>query len=94
MIVLLLGETTLSKSEYKNFEKGSTIFGIDSCPKELKSWDDVYMSDAKEYLQYCRCKYVEYPHFIDIKEYALEYYDCKGVCYIFADVIEKTEDIK
>ena len=91
MIVLLKGETTLNKSEYEFFEKGSTIFDIGSFPKELKIWDDEYMSDAKEYLKTCRCKYIQYPHCIDVQEYALEYYDCNGVCYIFADVIEKQE---
>lgn len=91
MIVLLKGEATVSKIEYEKFEKGSTIFGIDSCPKELKFWKEKEMNDAREYLKYCKCKYVQYPHCIDIQEYALEYYDCNGVCYEFADVIEKIE---
>ncbi len=93
MIILLKGEADFTKSEYEKFDKGSTIFEIDSFPQELKCWKDNELELAKEYLKYCRCKYIHYPHCIDVQEYALEYYDCKGVCYIFAEAIEKTENI-
>lgn len=93
MISLLKGETTITKSEYGKFDKGSTIFDIDSFPKEIKVWKDEEMELAKDYLKYCKCKYTHYPKFVDVQEYALEYYDCKGLCYIFAEVVEKTENI-
>lgn len=92
-IVLLNGEIDLTESEYEKFEKGSTIVGIDSFPQELKRWEDGELNDAREYLKYCRCKYIHYPHCVDVQEYALEYYDCNGVCYEFAEAIEKTENI-
>ena len=92
-IVLLKGELDLAESEYANFEKGSTIIGFDSFPQEIKVWKDEELELAKAYLKWCKCKYSHYPHCVAIQEYALEYYDSNGVCYEFAEAIEKTENI-
>lgn len=75
-IILKTGQTTLTKSEYKNFTKGGTIFGIDSEPEELKRWVIEDEEDAKKELAKYSCEYVEYPECWSIKEYALEYCKC------------------
>lgn len=91
MIALLKGALTLTESEYENFEKGSTIYGADSRPRELKIWKDEELDFAKDYLKFYRSKYTHYPNCVDVQEYALEYYDYNGVCYDFAFAIEKKE---
>lgn len=37
-IRLLRGEERLSYSEFKKFQRGDTIFGVDSDPTEIKRW--------------------------------------------------------
>lgn len=75
-IILKAGQATLTKSEYKNFTKGGTIFGIDSEPEEVMRWNIKDERDAKEELARHSCEYIEYAECWGIQEWALEYCEC------------------
>lgn len=90
-IILKKGEETLAKSEYKNFEKGDTIYGENSEPEELKRWSIEEKEEAKKELAKYRCEYVKHAECWSVKEYALEYCECdedgdfvEGADYDFA----------
>lgn len=74
-IILKKGYARLTESEYKNFQKGDTIYGVDSEPEELKRWGIEDEEQAKEELAKYRCTYIESNGW-DIEEYALEYCEC------------------
>lgn len=75
-IILLKGELMLPKREYKCFEKGSTIWGVDRQPEEIKRWNIEQEQEAKAELAKLRCEYIKRPEMYDITEYALEYCEC------------------
>lgn len=77
-IILKKGKEILTSNEYKNFEKGDTIFGSDSVPEELKRWHIQQESEALKELSKYNCKYdfatLQKAYYIT--EYALEYCEC------------------
>lgn len=77
-IILKKGKEILTSNEYKNFEKGDTIFGNDSEPEELKRWSIEQEDEAKEALKKYNCKYefASLQKAYYITEYALEYCEC------------------
>lgn len=74
-IILKKGCATLSKSEYTKFEKGDTIWGVDSEPVELKRYSIDHEQEAKEELAKYNCTYSS-GYVWNVEEYALEYCDC------------------
>ena len=50
-IILLKGEAVLTSREMKNFDKGDTIWGNDSEPKEVNRWRAEDAEEAKKVLQ-------------------------------------------
>lgn len=56
-IRLLRGEERLSYSEFKKFQRGDTIFGVDSDPTEIKRWsiDDKDKAKAELSKYQCSC---------------------------------------
>lgn len=91
-IILLKGEIVLSGYDYiRNFEKGDTIYGVDSCPKEVKIWNIEQKDEASLELSKYRCSYCSYGNNLFVEEYALEYCECdefgefiQGSDYYFA----------
>ncbi len=75
-IILLKGESLLTKSEYKNFSKGDTLWGIDREPEEIKRWTIEQDQEAKKELAKHACTYHENAETWSIEEYALEYCEC------------------
>ena len=75
-IVLKKGEGNLTKSEYKNFNRGDMIFNINSEPEEVKRWNFTNKDEARRELARYSCEYIEYADCWSIKEYALEYCEC------------------
>lgn len=71
-IILKKGYAELTKKEYKSFEKGSTIWGADRSPEEIKRWDIDEKEQAELELAKYRCTYSDGI----IEEYALEYCEC------------------
>lgn len=71
-IILIEGFEVLTDKEYKNFEKGNTIWGIDNNAKEVKRWSIEQEDEAKAELAKLTCEYAN-GH---ITEYALEYCEC------------------
>lgn len=75
-IMLLKGEACLARREYKEFEKGDTIWGIDRTPEEIKRWSIEQEREAKEELAKYTCTYHEDAETWGVEEYALEYCEC------------------
>lgn len=75
-IILLKGETLLTRSEYKKFSKGDTIWGIGREPEEIKRWNIEQEQEAKEELAKHICTYHENIETWSVEEYALEYCEC------------------
>lgn len=71
-IILIEGFEVLTDKEYKNFEKGNTIWGIDNNAKEVKRWSIEQEDEAKAELAKLTCEYANGR----ITEYALEYCEC------------------
>lgn len=74
-IILRYGERFLTDREYKKFQKGDCIFGIDCASEELKRWPIEQKEEALEELNKHRCDYGR-PGDRRIEEYALEYCEC------------------
>lgn len=74
-IILKKGYARLTESEYKKFEKGDTIWGIDREPEEIKRWNIEDEAEAKAELAKHKCTY-DGGNVWDIEEYALEYCEC------------------
>lgn len=70
-IILREGFEVLTDKEFKNFEKGNTIYGADSNAKEVKRWS-IEQEEAKAELAKLTCEYANGY----ITEYALEYCEC------------------
>lgn len=75
-IRLMHGELTLTNAEYKRFEKGDSIWGYDTDPEIVKTWNIEQKSEAKAELAEHRCSYRGNEHLHYIEEYALEYCLC------------------
>ena len=65
----------MTNNEYKAFQKGDTIFGIDCNPEELKRWSIEQEQEAKTELAKHNCTYSG-GYVWNIEEYALEYCEC------------------
>lgn len=74
-IILKKGYARLTHSEYEKFEKGDTIFGLNSEPEELKRWSIEDKEEAEKELAKYKCSYSG-GNVWDIEEYALEYCEC------------------
>ena len=74
-IRLLKGTAFLTVKEYKNFEPGNTIYGIDSDAEEIFRWNSNEKEKALDTLKTYKCKYQESNGNYNIEEYALEYFD-------------------
>lgn len=75
-IILKKGEARLTRGEFKNFEKGDTIFGCDSEPEELKRWGIDQKEEALKEFEKYTCSYRRPLELYNIEEYALEYCEC------------------
>lgn len=74
-IILKKGYERLTENEFKEFQKGDTIWGNDSTPEELNRWSIEQEQDARAELAKHSCTYV-HGNVWDIEEYALEYCEC------------------
>ncbi len=74
-IILLGNKASLTRSEWKKFEEGDLILGIDVSPTELKRWSIEQEDEAKAELAKYECSYVtdSNPSLVFVEEYALEY---------------------
>lgn len=75
-IILLKGETRLTRTEYKKFTKGDTIWGCDESPIELKRWSVDEKKEAQAELAKYKCEYSWGAELFFGTEYALEYCEC------------------
>ena len=83
-IILLKGETSISRSYCKdfekgiftNFQKGDTILGENTDPEEIKRWSIKDRDLAKHELEKYRCTYERKSELWKIQEFALEYCTC------------------
>lgn len=75
-IRLLRGEKRLSYSEFKKFQRGDTIFGVDSDPTEIKRWSIDDKDKAKAELSKYQCSCSRGICIYDVEEYGLEYCKC------------------
>lgn len=80
-IVLLKGEETLAQKEFKNFERGSAIWGYTQVPTEIKRWSMDQKGEAEKELANLRCEYLLHPEIVAITEYALMYCVCDDEGY-------------
>ena len=75
IIRLVKGYARLTNSEYKKFEKGSTIWGDGSNPEEINRWMAEDEAEAIKALEAVRCRYEAYnSQLMEVEEYALEYF--------------------
>lgn len=77
-IILLKGELRFTKSEYKGFSKGNTIWGDNNEPEEMERWSIEEIAEAKAELAKYRCSYTKDGELYNVTEYALEYCECDG----------------
>lgn len=74
-IRLLKGYECLTKKDYKNFEKGDTICGLNREPEELKRCPVDQKEEALKELAMYRCKYRKLAELVEITEFALEFFE-------------------
>lgn len=75
-IILQKGFAILTENEYKKFNKGGTIWGVDTDPEEIKRWNIEDEAEAKAELAKYKCTYSSDYNNHYIEEYALEYCEC------------------
>lgn len=75
-IILKKGEGAYTRSEWKKFEKGDTIWGCDMNPEELRRWSIDQKEEAQAELAKYKCRYPEGIELYYATEYALEYCEC------------------
>lgn len=82
----------MTRSEYKKFSKGDTIWGNNQSPKEIKRWNIEQEEEARKELKNHACIYHENVETWSVEEYALEYCECdengefvQGSDYDFAE---------
>lgn len=92
-IILQKGDSTLTRTEYKEFEKMDTIYGDGSNPEELMRWDIKDENLAIEELKKYRCSYTQGEQLMYIEEYALMFCECddNGEFVLGADFISAEE---
>ena len=97
-IILLKGTESLTKREYRRFEKGDTIWGDMQDPEELQRWSIDQKEEAEKALADLRCEYIQRAEIVDITEHALQYCECdedgefiQGSDYSFAPDEERKE---
>lgn len=74
-IILQKGYARLTEREYKNFQKGDTIWGLNSEPEEIRRWNIEQKDEALAELEKYNCEYSG-GYVWDITEYALEFCEC------------------
>lgn len=74
-IILLVNKASLTRAEWRKFNEGDLILGVDRDPDELMRWDIKQEQEAKAELAKHNCSYVpdSNPSLVFIEEYALEY---------------------
>lgn len=74
-IILLGNKASLTRKEWKKFEEGDLILGIDASQTELKRWNIEQEQEAKAELAKYNCSYItdSNPSLVFVEEYALEY---------------------
>lgn len=94
-IILKKGEGRYTRNEWKNFEKGNTIWGCDEEPEELKRWSIDQKEEAQTELAKHKCRYFKDTELYYVEEYALDYCECdedgelaSGSDYDFAETEE------
>ena len=75
-IILKKGEGRYTRNEWKNFEKGDTIWGCDENPEELKRWSIDQKEEAQTELAKYKCRYFKGAELYYAEEYALDYCEC------------------
>lgn len=75
-IRLLKGESSLTKKEFEKFEKGGTIWGVDTEAAEVERWSIDQKEAAEAAFKKYKCSYRNYIDLTDVVEYALEYFEC------------------
>lgn len=77
-IIFKKGYKILTREEFRNFDKGDTIWGKDASPEILKYYSMGRIDEAKKALEDCYCKYKYFPSSgcYVIYEYVLEYCEC------------------
>lgn len=75
-IILRKGVRRLTRREYKKFDKGDAIFGVDVESEELRRWSIDKEAEAIAELAKYRCEYSHGTELIYITEYALEWCEC------------------
>lgn len=92
IIRLLHGETNFPMRHLNDYEEGDSIFGVDSCPRELKRWINDEAAAREELKKYHCKKHIN--EFVFINEYALEitrvdededFDDAMSADYVLAD---------
>lgn len=74
-IILLGNKASLTKAEWRKFNEGDLILGVDIDPDELGRWNIEQEAEAKAELAKYKCSYVtdSNPSLVFVEEYALEY---------------------
>ena len=72
-IILLHNSEKLTSKEYRNFNKGDSIYGNDSSPTEIQRWNIDCEKQAKDELEKYHCSYEKNGDLYYIDEYALMY---------------------
>ena len=93
--IILLGNTaSLTRAEWRKFNEGDLILGIDSDPEELMRWDIKQEQEAKAELAKYNCSYItdSNPSLVFVEEYALMYCACdddgefiEGADFVFSN---------
>lgn len=86
-IILLKGETRVTRKQFEGFKKGETVFGENAEPVEVKRWSIDQKEEAKKELAAHRSIYQRGAELYYITEYALMYcvYDEDGAFIEGAD---------
>lgn len=98
-IILQKGDGIYTRNEWKKFQKGDTIYGINSNPRELKRWGIEQKAEALAELQKYKCSYRKDNQLFDVEEYALDFCACdedgefiEGSDYEFAETEEGKDE--
>ena len=92
-IILLGNDASLTKTEWRKFNEGDLILGVDIDPEELGRWSIEQEQEAKAELAKYNCSYItdSNPSLVFVEEYALMYCDTdddgefiEGANFVFA----------
>lgn len=93
-IILLGNKASLTKAEWRKFNEGDLILGVDVDPTEIKCWNIKQEQEAKAELAKYNCSYItdSNPSLVFVEEYALMYCDTdddgefiEGADFVFAN---------